>query len=202
MLQAHADARSVTFNMHEKAYKTSDFNHQPRRALPVETNLLSFRAKKGAEATLTAKSQVRGANHSYTPVETKLLSINQAAPEQILQNLACWNEATFAHPNTTVNVTTPPLYQGDIWRTGVRPSGNYWGSMGENIDLLSGNLNFNLPLLKAQSRGFGATFTLSYNSQQCFTHGGISHLRAEIMKEVVGSHGFWGAKSQNPFFRV
>lgn len=115
---------------------------------------------------MTARSQVRGANHSYTPIETKLLSINQAAPEQILQNLACWNEATFAHPTTTVNVTTPPLYQGDIWRTGVRPSGNYWGSMGENIDLLSGNLNFNLPLLKAQSRGFGATFTLSYNSQQ------------------------------------
>ena len=29
--------------------------------------------------------------------------------------------------------------------------------MSENIDLLSGNLNFNLPLLKAQSRGFGAS---------------------------------------------
>ena len=53
---------------------------------------------------------------------------------------------------TTFNITTPPLYQGSQWTTGVRSTGNYWGSMGENIDLPSGNLNYTIPLLSAKSR--------------------------------------------------
>ena len=61
-------------------------------------------------------------------------------------------------PNPTV--VTPP------GRVGVRSTGAYWGAGGEQIDMLSGNLNFTLPLLKAQGRGgWGATLALHYNSQ-------------------------------------
>jgi hypothetical protein len=48
----------------------------------------------------------------------------------------------------------------------VRADGAYWGAAGEQIDLLSGNLNYTVPLLKALSRtGWGVGFALSYNSQ-------------------------------------
>ena len=51
-------------------------------------------------------------------------------------------------------------------RVGVRSTGAYWGASGENIDVRSGNLSFSLPLLTLKGRaGFGASFSLSYNSQ-------------------------------------
>ena len=51
-------------------------------------------------------------------------------------------------------------------RIGVQPNGAYWGAAGEQIDMLSGNLNFSVPLIKAPSRGgWSASFALSYNSQ-------------------------------------
>jgi len=62
------------------------------------------------------------------------------------------------HPNPAIAI--PPA------RTGVRPTGAYWGAGSEQIDTLSGNLNFNLPLLKAKGRGGSVvTLGLSYNSQ-------------------------------------
>ena len=63
----------------------------------------------------------------------------------------------------TCAAVAPPL---DTRRIGVRPTGSYWGAGGEQIDLVSGNLNFSMPLMKALSRGgWGVTFVLSYNSQ-------------------------------------
>src|SRR5579872_3252342 len=57
----------------------------------------------------------------------------------------------------------PTVDQREI---GVRPNGSYYGAAGENIDLLSGNLNFSIPVFKALSRdNWGVTFALSYNSQ-------------------------------------
>ncbi|MBK9171352.1 MAG: fibronectin type III domain-containing protein [Bryobacterales bacterium] len=51
-------------------------------------------------------------------------------------------------------------------RSGIRPTGAYWGAGGEQIDMLSGNLNFTLPIVTAQARGgWSKTFALSYNSQ-------------------------------------
>jgi len=51
-------------------------------------------------------------------------------------------------------------------RVGVRPTGSYWGSAGEQIDLLSGNLSYSLPLITAVGRaGLKANFALAYNSQ-------------------------------------
>ena len=38
----------------------------------------------------------------------------------------------------------------DPRRTGLSPTAATFGSMGANLDLLSGNMNFNLPLLKAK----------------------------------------------------
>jgi RHS repeat-associated protein len=68
--------------------------------------------------------------------------------------------------STTIAVTTPPASAIDPRETGVRPTGSYWGASGENIDMRSGNLNFSIPLLKAQGRGgWGVGFNLTYNSQ-------------------------------------
>ena len=71
------------------------------------------------------------------------------------------------HGNSGAGTTlTAPAVGADARRVGVRPTGAYWGAAGEQIDLLSGNLNFALPLIKTQSRGgWSATFMLSYNSQ-------------------------------------
>ena len=91
---------------------------------------------------------------------------------------------------TNVPVTTPPLYQGSQWTTGVRSTGNYWGSMGENIDLLSGNLNYTIPLLSAKSRSGGANFNLTYNAQQWRQDA------AGIWKHGVDSGYGWGWKLQ------
>jgi RHS repeat-associated protein len=72
-----------------------------------------------------------------------------------------WNTSS-----ATFTALTPPVNAIDTRRVGVRPLGAYWGGMGEQIDTRSGNLNFTLPLLKAQGRGgWGVTFALSYNSQ-------------------------------------
>ena len=75
---------------------------------------------------------------------------------------------------TNFNVTTPyiqtsgpfPSATPEGRRVGVRATGAYWGASGENIDVMSGNLNFTLPLVKAQARsGWGVGFNLNYNSQ-------------------------------------
>jgi hypothetical protein len=78
------------------------------------------------------------------------------------------------YADTTFNVTTPyvqtsgpfPSATPEGRRVGVRSTGAYWGAGGENIDVMSGNLNFTLPLVKAQSRSsWGVGFNLNYNSQ-------------------------------------
>ena len=51
-------------------------------------------------------------------------------------------------------------------RVGVMALGSYWGAAGEQIDTLSRNLNFSVPLVKPVSPGGGSVlFGLSYNSQ-------------------------------------
>jgi RHS repeat-associated protein len=65
--------------------------------------------------------------------------------------------------NFTVTTTTLTF---DGRRVGSKSTGTYWGAAGEQIDLLSGNLNYSIPLIQAQGRaGMAATFALSYNSQ-------------------------------------
>jgi len=71
------------------------------------------------------------------------------------------NQAT-----TSINITTPPASAIDPRRVGVRPTGSYWGGAGEQVDTLSGNLNYSTQLFKALGRGgTGVGVTLSYNSQ-------------------------------------
>ena len=79
------------------------------------------------------------------------------------------NSAGSSAPSSTWFFQTAPAGGSlftDGWRIGVRPTGSYWGAAGEQIDLMSGNLNFSVPLLRAQARaGWSAAFALSYNSQ-------------------------------------
>jgi RHS repeat-associated protein len=71
-----------------------------------------------------------------------------------------------ASPPTLTLVSTPPAGSIDPRRVGVQRTGSYWGGAGEQVDLVSGNLNFSLPLVTAMGRaGLKATFGLSYNSQ-------------------------------------
>jgi hypothetical protein len=59
-----------------------------------------------------------------------------------------------------------PAITTDPRRTGIYSTGSYWGGGGEQIDTLSGNLNFSLPLLTAQGRtGWTVPVGLTYNSQ-------------------------------------
>ena len=63
-------------------------------------------------------------------------------------------------------VPPPPNGAFDPRRVGIMALGSYWGSAGEQIDTLSRNLNFSVPLVKPVSAGGGSvTFGLSYNSQ-------------------------------------
>lgn len=67
---------------------------------------------------------------------------------------------------TTITITTPPEGSVDPRRNGTKPLGTYWGAGGEQVDVLSGNLNYSLPLLKAHGRGgWNVPFALTYNSQ-------------------------------------
>jgi RHS repeat-associated protein len=58
-----------------------------------------------------------------------------------------------------------PREGADIRRVGIRPNGEYWGLNNEKIDMLSGNLNYSLPLLRAGGRRAAANIICSYNSQ-------------------------------------
>lgn len=82
---------------------------------------------------------------------------------------------------TTITVTTPPAGAIDPRRIGLRGTGSYWGEGKEQIDLLSGNLNYTMPLLKAQARGWGVGFSLNYNSQNWRQDpGGIWNLGRDV----------------------
>ena len=75
-------------------------------------------------------------------------------------------------PGVKPKAALPPPPTGQVFsgvdprRVGVRSLGTYWGAAGEQIDTLSGNMNFTVPLIRALSRGgWGVTFALNYNSQ-------------------------------------
>src|SRR6185436_12408621 len=89
-----------------------------------------------------------------------------------------FNEGTTNFSVTTPNVQTSgpfPSATPEGRRVGVRSTGAYWGAGTENIDVMSGNLNFTLPLLAPQARGgWGASVALNYNSQNFRWDGGSS----------------------------
>ena len=64
-----------------------------------------------------------------------------------------------------VTVATPPNGAIENRRLGVNTTGSYWGGMGEQIDVRSGNLNFSYPLVAANGRSSSVPIGLSYNSQ-------------------------------------
>ncbi len=66
---------------------------------------------------------------------------------------------------TSFSLTTPASASVNPREIGVRSSGSYWGGMGEQIDVRSGNLNYSYPLLSPVSRDLSLPLGLSYNSQ-------------------------------------
>jgi len=75
---------------------------------------------------------------------------------------------SFASPGG-IAVAVPPASSGlvdDSRRVGIHAQSAQWGAMGESIDMRSMNLNYTVPLLKAQGRaGVGLGLGLNYNSQ-------------------------------------
>ena len=70
--------------------------------------------------------------------------------------------------STATTLTGKTLASGAIEtrQIGLRGTGTYWGGLDEQIDMRSGNLNFSLPLLRAQGRGgWSVPFQLNYDSQ-------------------------------------
>jgi hypothetical protein len=80
-----------------------------------------------------------------------------AAGTQIITN-------TKGKANAFPAVIPPKEWTGSR-RTGIRPNGTYWGGSFERIDVLSGNLNYTLPLIIAGGRGVNVNILCSYNSQ-------------------------------------
>jgi hypothetical protein len=91
--------------------------------------------------------------HTYTySIETIDFHQNVSSPTAFT--------VTASPPHVNLTIATPPA------RIGVRPTGAYWGAAGEQIDMMSGNLNWTLPLLKTQGRGgLSVGVSLNYNSQ-------------------------------------
>jgi hypothetical protein len=60
------------------------------------------------------------------------------------------------HGNCGTTLSDMPVATGegtvDGHRIGIHPTGSYWGGGGEQLDLLSGNLNYSLPLFTAIGR--------------------------------------------------
>ena len=106
-------------------------------------------------------------------------------------------------PQTFFDITTPSAASVvDPRRIGIRPTGAYWGGAGEQIDVLSGNLNFTLPLLKAQARGGGGVpFALTYNSQNWRQDSDTNHTSWNLGSDVGYGYG-WKllAGSLTPFY--
>ena len=94
--------------------------------------------------------------------------------------------ATDFHGNSstpvTINITTPAANLIDPRRTGIYTTGSYWGGGGEQIDTLSGNLNFSLPLATAVGRaGTQIPVGLVYNSQNWRQDNGVNwNLGADV----------------------
>src|SRR5690349_10000163 len=77
------------------------------------------------------------------------------------QSLSITVKAVHDHRNfssgSTINVTVPSPTTGgglvdDSVQTGVHSKGVHWGALGESIDMRSMNMNYTIPLLKAQGR--------------------------------------------------
>jgi len=88
------------------------------------------------------------------------------------------NVASTTVTTTTLLVPTNGPYPSvipDGRRVGVRPTGAYWGAGNEEIDVMSGNVNFTAPLINAMQRGGASVgFNLTYNSQNWREYSGAS----------------------------
>jgi len=85
-------------------------------------------------------------------------------------------------PSTNITITTPPTGAVDPRRTGLLSTGSYWGGGGEQIDTLSGNLHFTIPLASAQGRtGWTVPVNLVYDSQNWLNDHGVNwNLGADV----------------------
>jgi len=125
-----------------------------------------------------------GVGVAYYTITRGTVSGTDTTPQSFTSFDASFYDGTVYQSNTYVYSITPCDFHGncgatlddlfvstgqgtvDGRRTGIHPIGSYWGGAGEQIDLLSGNLNYSLPLIAAVGRsGLKVNFALVYNSQ-------------------------------------
>jgi RHS repeat-associated protein len=101
---------------------------------------------------------------------------------------------------TSVSVSTPVASAVDPRRVGVQKNGSYWGGGGEQIDTLSGNLNFSIPVVTAQGRtSWKVPLVLSYNSQNWRQDGTVNW---QLGAEVGYGYGWsMGIGSITPYYQ-
>ncbi|MGD1097715.1 MAG: hypothetical protein ABSB35_37725 [Bryobacteraceae bacterium] len=121
------------------------------------------------EYALTRNGQFIGSTTGLSYTDTAGISPSSTYNYTIVAYDFHGNYAVTPFTAVTPGIGTNPPFPSvtpEGRRVGVRPTAAYWGSGSENIDVMSGNLNFTLPLLKAQGRGgWGVGFNLAYNSQ-------------------------------------
>jgi hypothetical protein len=101
------------------------------------------------------------------------------------------------------NATTAPQGTLDPRQVGLPPTAPTYGALGANINLLSGNVNYNMPLLRAQARGgWSVGFSLNHDTQswrktgsQIWKHGvdtgygfGWKLMAGSVMRYYKGSY--------------
>jgi hypothetical protein len=64
------------------------------------------------------------------------------------------------------SVATAPANSVEPRQIGLPPNVPTYGALGASINLLSGNVNYNLPLIRAQARGgWSVGFSLNHDTQ-------------------------------------
>jgi len=80
---------------------------------------------------------------------------------------------------------------------GFKPLGSYHGSLLENVDLYTGNLHIEIPLVTLKARGHETVLRLSYNSLIYFTNHSHDGDLTQIRSDIFANPSFgWNLTSQ------
>ena len=134
---------------------------QPNR-VDLEANAITG---VGDQEPIASYSWYRGSTLLATTAEPEFSDVSVSASTNYTYSMTATVFGGYTLATATANVVTPPTGMVDNRLVGVRSTGSYWGGMGEQIDVRSGNLNFSYPLVTAVSRGLSVPIGLSYNSQ-------------------------------------
>jgi RHS repeat-associated protein len=135
-------------------------------SLPTRVDLHAAGISGGAnEEPIASYSWYRAGTLLATTAGPDFSDVTVVASTSYSYSMIATTFGAYTLSTVTASVTTPPTGSVSNNLIGVRATGSYWGGMGEQIDVRSGNLNFSYPLVTAVTRGLSVPIALSYNSQ-------------------------------------